>query len=824
MKGFETYLKKCIRPEWSEHYINYGLLKDHLRSFYSRRVQLRHAIGPDGSVAVDDFVELSGAEDVDDLMPQRFFQCVDAVKCYDGCGDSLLGEGIDIEKARYTLSTLEREEFSSLIEQHIKSVGVFYRNALLPHIQQRIECQDYEEASQALLETMAFACTNIVTFRQLLIRYDAFCITFEGLPLSAAYLQKIVMDVHDMFELERADEFEKQITIGLQIQEDELETGRRKMSPRGRNILAEQVQKFHALLDITDEKVTKAATGEYKFRLLMIELQRRTPINWRGDHLKEQIRIIGKWNETKDFSHFSLPVKKGESFRDKLKDLEPQNIFPLVVNVLACFLFMMNNYIIAPSSAYYAEALGCNDALSGIMVGAAPLFAMSSSVVYSYWTNYNYKHPMLFAATLQIIGNLLYASAFSYKSIRMCLIGRAVTGLGAPRVINRRCLADVTPFSLRTTASVVFGLATALGAAFGPGISIVIDRIDEFQFKLPLLGDQFFNPMTGPGYFMCVNWIIYAATICFFFKEPKRTGLEELKRRETGQMDADSKKESLLDSVTSSSASKQKIILHDVETKNSLSADSSYCEEDGGSLACDSLEFSASHDEEIDDEPEEKESCCSCFKHLTRPVLICMTLVFFKRVALESIVGASPIVTKNRYGWSIEDVGALQVVNGLIIIPACLVAGYLSTKYEDRLMALCFLSVTLIGMVIMFDLSDLMNYHTSVTYNEYFMLSTGPFSYVTGSLIAFIGVEVCESFTASMMSKVVPSKMAKGTFNAGLLETLVGTGGRAMGDLFVTVMGLISIRNLLNLLILPGMGLVASSIIMILWNYELLGV
>ena len=46
------------------------------------------------------------------------------------------------------------------------------------------------------------------------------------------------------------------------------------MSPRGRNILAEQVQKFHALLDITDEKVTKAATGEYKFRLLMIELQR----------------------------------------------------------------------------------------------------------------------------------------------------------------------------------------------------------------------------------------------------------------------------------------------------------------------------------------------------------------------------------------------------------------------------------------------------------------------------------------------------------------------------------------------------------------------
>ena len=85
MKGFVTYLQKCIRPEWSEHYVNYGLLKDKLRSFYSRRVQLRHAIGRDGFLAVDDFIELSGAEaeDVDEIMPKGLFQCVDALTCYD---------------------------------------------------------------------------------------------------------------------------------------------------------------------------------------------------------------------------------------------------------------------------------------------------------------------------------------------------------------------------------------------------------------------------------------------------------------------------------------------------------------------------------------------------------------------------------------------------------------------------------------------------------------------------------------------------------------------------------------------------------------------
>ncbi len=76
--------------------------------------------------------------------------------------------------------------------------------------------------------------------------------------------------------------------------------------------------------------------------------------------------------------------------------------------------------------------------LIGIMVGAAPWFAMVSAIAYSYWTNHNYKHPIIFAGILQFVGNLMYSSAYSYKSIEMCLIGRAITGLGAPRVINRR--------------------------------------------------------------------------------------------------------------------------------------------------------------------------------------------------------------------------------------------------------------------------------------------------------------------------------------------------------------------------------------------------
>jgi hypothetical protein len=98
-----------------------------------------------------------------------------------------------------------------------------------------------------------------------------------------------------------------------------------------------------------------------------------------GRHLKAEIKAVGMWRETKD------------TFKSRLKEMEPSNVLPLLLNLVSCFLFMCNNYIIEPSSAYYANALGSSDAMSGLMMGAAPWFALVSAIGYSYWTNYNYK-------------------------------------------------------------------------------------------------------------------------------------------------------------------------------------------------------------------------------------------------------------------------------------------------------------------------------------------------------------------------------------------------------------------------------------------------
>lgn len=422
---------------------------------------------------------------------------------------------------------------------------------------------------------------------------------------------------------------------------------------------------------------------------------------------------------------------------------------------------MMNSYIIEPSSAHYAEALGSKDAVAGLMLGATPLFALTSCIAYSYWTNYNYRNPLLFAGILQFLGNFCYANAYAYQSIELCLIGRAMTGLGAPRIINRRYVADATPFKLRTMTSAMFAMAMAVGSACGPGMAILLDMVPEFQFHLPFLETQYFNGMTGPGYFMSLNWFMYTLCIASFFTEPTRSGLEELKKRE-GQLDEVDEVELAMMSLADGKV---------MRVSESGTFD--------GTFDCSLLKRQDSRIMSYFNTAKTKTvgriHCCSCLQHMTKPVVICMSLIFMKRITLESIVGSTSIITKNRYGWTIKNVGALHLANGIIVIPVSIFSGYLSTLFEDRYMMIWFMSITLLGMTFLFDPTDLVNHDNNTTYNEGQFWAVGPARYITGSLIAFSGVEACESYIASLISKVVPSALAQGTFNSGLLATLVGT-------------------------------------------------
>jgi Major Facilitator Superfamily len=751
MKSFELYLGRSTREEWAQHYMNYNGLKARLRQFYKRRRRIQKLM-LGSALSVEEFKILAGSE----IDQAGYFAFVDSRSC------RLL---VDREDALLRLSIVERQEFSDLLEQEVSKAAVHFTETLLKNLEVKIGRESFEVAAHELLEVLAFCVINIITFRQVLIRYDGFRRTFDGMPLSEWHLQRSILGsghpVHALFQLKNLYEFEKRLILGMQ------EQGQTKQAEE----LSIQSECLQHLLKKTNDALDKAVAGHVVFKERVIATVRQyflfgfqsrglvhsPKVLMKGRHLKAELRTVAKWRET---GSFPSTAQYPDTFSRRLKQLNPENVFPLFLNLLSCFFFMMNNYIIEPSSAYYANALGSSDALSGIMIGAAPWFAMLSAVGYSYWTNYNYKCPIIFAGCLQMIGNFLYANAYSYSSMSMCLFGRVLTGLGAPRIINRRYVADATPFSLRTAASAAFAMATALGAALGPGMAILLDNVEPFNFSVPFFEQQTFNGMTGPGYFMAVCWGVYTVIIILFFKEPIRSGLDELRDREetlvirnyTGPK-SDCSRGSSLDRQDTS--------------MNSLNMDT----EDGYySDGSDGDEVASAYFGELTPSSQ----WCSCFRHMTTPVIITMTLIFMKRIALESIVGSTSVITKNRYGWSIKNVGTLHLVNGLIVIPVSAISGWLSTFYEDRFMAVCFLAITLVGMAFLFDPSDLID-HDNDHYNADHPLAVGPVKYITGSLIAFSGIEACESFVASLMSKVVPSALASGTFNSGLLATLVGT-------------------------------------------------
>jgi hypothetical protein len=113
-----------------------------------------------------------------------------------------------------------------------------------------------------------------------------------------------------------------------------------------------------------------------------------------------------------------------------------------------------------------------------------------------------------------------------------------------------------------------------------------------------------------------------------------------------------------------------------------------------------------------------------------------MSLILMRRIALESIVGSTSVITKNRYYWTIKNVGTLHLCNGLIIIPVSLLSGWLSTKYQDRYLAVWFLAITLTVMTMLVDLTHMVS-NNSETYNEGHWLAVGPGKYIAGSLTAF---------------------------------------------------------------------------------------
>jgi hypothetical protein len=173
--------------------------------------------------------------------------------------------------------------------------------------------------------------------------------------------------------------------------------------------------------------------------------------------------------------------------------------------------------------------LGMSASMSGLIIGLAPTAALVSTLVYSMWTNYSFRNPLLLCVSCAIVGNMFYGMALQFHSPSFIFIGRLLTGLSGPRVISRRYIVDHVAQADRTAASTYFVTAGALGLACGPLIASLLDRFNvSFEWRMPLDGLPLgrsvvlmaYQPETAPGWIMSGMWFLSLLVLFFTFQDP----------------------------------------------------------------------------------------------------------------------------------------------------------------------------------------------------------------------------------------------------------------------------------------------------------------
>ena len=859
--GFRVVLEKAIRrspssSSWTDHTVDYANFKHNLRHFAERRAKIRSLLAKsqDGKIADELLIRIvkddpnsdnsnnnndsyyyhypeetasdlsRGASSSSKRLPQRESSTTSRASAPGGDYMAYVDPEASIaseqpsptnnneggtpntkrrskRSAMRKISSIERAQVLKFLNQQVDQAHMFYLSQW-QHLSFRLETFNQQQPDftigDEILELYAFVVINIVTIRQILIRYDAFARTFEGTPLLNYYMKKND-ETHCAFrKLLTHDEVIAMADSYAQMLDSKADT----------SIFQSQQIMFQQILNSSQAAQSVASTGQgdtftdsfiYSLRdwFLLGAFQDRLGLEpafltMRGKSLTDEMQKLADWRQKK---HDTAVSQKQDNEKTTLNGMQ---VFHLTLNLISAFLYCMNYYIVEPSSTMYVNRLGAHDAMSGTLIGMMPLAAFCSSIPFSIWTNHSFRYPVLMSGTLLILGNLLYSVADQRLMLRMALLGRFIAGFGAPKCIIRRYMADTTPLHLRTSVNSLYGMVVAAGSAMGPAMALVLNKI-EYTVAIPYLGIFTLNGLTLPGYFMACLWLTYTIIVLLTFEEPNREGLEEQKKLEQKER---KHAVSLLHSHTASEDdqelrmifSHEEVLYTENINKERFDIDSPTKSSSSGQSRWHCLPLAIRR---------AVWKTRQFFDLITWPVRLCLGLLFAKVFTIEALVSATSALSKNRYGWKVKQVGTLGLTNGCLVIPFSIFVGRLSMSYQDHVLMKWLVGAGCFGMFLLIDFTDLMGTDDD-DYNEQSIFAVGPRRYILGYFISYLAIQSFEGVIGSTLSKVIPTALASGTINSGLLATLTDTLGRACGDLFISLCGYVELRQLMNLLFIPG--------------------
>ncbi|KAM3379807.1 SPX domain-containing membrane protein [Capsicum galapagoense] len=450
-------------------------------------------------------------------------------------------------------------------------------------------------------------------------------------------------------------------------------------------------------------------------------------------------------------------------------DDQRYHFMSLLLNLANTFLYMVNTYIIVPTADDYSMSLGAAATVCGIVIGAMAVAQIFSSVYFSAWSNRSYFRPLIFSSIVLFIGNVMYALAYDLKSISVLLIGRLFCGFGSARAVNRRYISDCVPLKIRMQASAGFVSASALGMACGPALAGVL----QTNFKIYKIT---FNKETLPGWLMAISWLIYLIWLWFSFKEPVRdTEIHNVPQESKAEPD-----------------SLEKGVVEPLLLKSSENQQDEDEQED--------------EDEEAsEDSHQPANSIAAAYRLLTPSVKVQLLIYFMLKYAMEILLSESSVVTTYYFSWSTGTVAIFLACLGLTVLPVNLVVGsYISNMFEDRQILLASEIMVCIGIVLSFNV----------------IIPYSVPQYVCSGLLLFVAAEVLEGVNLSLLSRVMSSRLSRGTYNGGLLSTEAGTIARVIADATITLAGYLGESMLLNVTLLPSLFICAVSILATFWTYN----
>ncbi|XP_022719805.1 SPX domain-containing membrane protein At4g22990-like isoform X1 [Durio zibethinus] len=454
-------------------------------------------------------------------------------------------------------------------------------------------------------------------------------------------------------------------------------------------------------------------------------------------------------------------------------DEERYHFMSLLLNLANTFLYMVNTYIIVPTADDYSMSLGAAATVCGIVIGAMAVAQVFSSVYFSAWSNRSYFRPLIFSSIVLFVGNTMYAMAYDLNSLTILLLGRLFCGFGSARAVNRRYISDCVPLKIRMQASAGFVSASALGMACGPALAGIL----QTNFKIYKFT---FNEDTLPGWVMSVAWLVYLIWLWISFKEPSRDIEENNSPHASTSKTAEN--DALEDGL------KQALLI----TSEEKQEDDEDPEGDGS-------------EETSKESRQPATSIASAYRLLTPSVKVQLLIYFMLKYAMEILVSESSVITSYYFNWSTSKVAIFLACLGLTVLPVNIVVGsYISNMFEDRQI--------LLASEIMVCIGILLSFHIIIPYNV-------P-QYVCSGLIMFVFAEVLEGVNLSLLSRVMSSRLSRGTYNGGLLSTEAGTIARVIADATITLAGYLGQSLLLNITLLPSLLICISSIIATCFTYN----